>query len=173
MTQEHDDGGGYVLDHVVYHKCRLCHLFVEDNPSYGDAPGLARYMHLHRDDAADRLIDESHNPEPGESATLLWWKVYGPPQMRARFERPYDGPPEPPTMHAILSKEGVAMNEAVLCEKHYWSGDGVDDARVNAEAADDYGTSEFVKTVQHDDLVCNTCAAIAYVEREIARETEN
>lgn len=69
-----------------YERCLCCHLFVEPNPAYGDYPGLAAYMHLCGDSEADEALDASHEPRPsGMIRTLAWWKLHGPPAMRARF----------------------------------------------------------------------------------------
>jgi hypothetical protein len=70
-------------EHEVYAKCKHCHLFVDENDGHGE--GVAKYIHLHRGDDADEAIDASHEPEPGETATLAWWRINGPAEMRARF----------------------------------------------------------------------------------------
>lgn len=68
-----------------YEKCSQCHLLIERNDA-PDGDGYAEYVHLHTDDDADRALDESHEARPsGESHSLLYWKTYGPPAMRARF----------------------------------------------------------------------------------------
>lgn len=66
-------------------KCAHCHLFIERNHDYDEYPALAEYVHLTRGDAADNEIEASHDAQPGQSQTLAWWKVHGPPEMRARF----------------------------------------------------------------------------------------
>jgi hypothetical protein len=71
------------IEHEVYAKCKHCHLFVDENDGHGE--GVAKYIHLHRGDDADEAIDASHEPEPGETATLAWWRINGPAEMRARF----------------------------------------------------------------------------------------
>lgn len=70
----------------IYEKCKNCHLFIGENPSYGDTEGLARWVHLHRGDNPDETLDETHQAEPsGLIATIEVWKKFGPPAMRARF----------------------------------------------------------------------------------------
>ncbi len=70
-----------------YAKCAQCHLLVELNRSYEDAPEvLAKYVHLDRGDDADEELAGSHNAEPSDQvATLPTWKKIGPPAMRERF----------------------------------------------------------------------------------------
>jgi hypothetical protein len=69
---------------ALYEKCHDCHLFVVPNEVGGE--GIAEYVHLTRGDAADDLLDSTHDPRPsGMLATLPAWRVYGPPAMRARF----------------------------------------------------------------------------------------
>jgi hypothetical protein len=70
----------------LYRKCTDCHLFVEPNSAFGDFSGVAEYSHLSRGDEADDALDASHEPFPDdEGHALAWWKVNGPPEMRARF----------------------------------------------------------------------------------------
>ena len=73
-----------ITDDYTYEKCAACHLFVERN--YVDGPGIAEYVHLHRDDEADRAVDESHEARPsGEIKPLSYWRKHGPEAMRRRF----------------------------------------------------------------------------------------
>jgi hypothetical protein len=70
-----------------YEKCKHCHLFIEDNYDGEEDEDIAPYLHLSRGDAADALIEETHNAWPsGEVASLAWWQDNGPAEMRARFE---------------------------------------------------------------------------------------
>jgi hypothetical protein len=70
-----------------YEKCKFCHLFIEENDDHEEDPDLASHLHLSRGDAADALIEETHNATPsGHIATLDWWKINGPTEMQARFE---------------------------------------------------------------------------------------
>ena len=62
-----------------------CPLFVEKNEARRDDSSLAEWVHLHRDDDADRAIDESHEPVPGETHELSWWRQNGPAQVQERF----------------------------------------------------------------------------------------
>ncbi len=77
-------------DHL-YEKCADCHLFVERNDSLDGADPkyaatLAPYVHLHRGDEADEILDESHEARPsGHLANLSTWRAYGPYAMRVRF----------------------------------------------------------------------------------------
>lgn len=76
-------------DKYQYEKCTECHLFVEKNPSYEDSTPdfpIAEYLHLHRGDENDNLIDESHEPKPsGMIHDLDYWKKFGPEEMKERF----------------------------------------------------------------------------------------
>lgn len=74
------------LKEVLYEKCRDCHLFVEPNVAYDDAPGTAEYMHLARGNAIDERLDADHEPRPSSmKANLATWRVFGPLAMRERF----------------------------------------------------------------------------------------
>lgn len=78
------------LRDVTYEKCLVCHLFVEPNDAFEDAPlDTARYMHLCNDDYdTDEALDASHEPHPSGVVLPLWvWKAYGPAPMRAMFGR--------------------------------------------------------------------------------------
>ena len=77
----------YRTTEPLYEKCADCHLFVEPNdvdPIEGWT--LAPYVHLHRGDAADEAIEETHEAKPsGMKANVATWKAYGPIAMRQRF----------------------------------------------------------------------------------------
>jgi len=67
------------------HKCKHCHLFIEENEYDSDFPNIARWVHLTRGDEADEFYDD-HDAEPsGMLATLDVWREYGPTMMRLRF----------------------------------------------------------------------------------------
>lgn len=70
----------------LYEKCQHCPLFVEVNEAWHGQPGVARFAHSSRGDAADERIESTHDAEPsGLLATLPTWMVYGPSEMRERF----------------------------------------------------------------------------------------
>lgn len=81
---------------AIYTKCQHCHLFVEENYPPDVANGAAPYVHLHRGDDYDEVIDGSHEAEPSNQAyTLNYWRTQGPMEMRLRFvyadiEKMYD-----------------------------------------------------------------------------------
>ena len=98
-----DEGDLDEEDVTLYQKCKDCHLFVEKNGDHRPGNGLAEYLHLHRDDAADRLIDESHEARPsGLIATLDTWKACGPMEMRQRFDD-YNPTGQP---HVLFTDDG-------------------------------------------------------------------
>jgi hypothetical protein len=75
-------------DVPLYERCAECHLFVEPNDSYEPGLGIAEYLHLHRGNREDELLDETHEAKPsGERRDLAYWKQHGPHAMRARFIR--------------------------------------------------------------------------------------
>lgn len=63
-----------------------CPFFIESNYSYETDPegGWAEYVHLHRGDDADEAMDD-HDPVPGETHPLDWWRENGPERVRERF----------------------------------------------------------------------------------------
>lgn len=71
---------------TLYTLCEVtdCPFFVEENPSYGDYPGLAEYVHLTRGDEADDARDD-HDAVPGMTASLAHWQASGPERVRERF----------------------------------------------------------------------------------------
>jgi hypothetical protein len=72
------------LDTPTYEKCGACHLFVERNEAGGE--GVAEWIHLHRGDEADEIIDGSHDACPsGQIHSLHYWKQHGPEPMLDRF----------------------------------------------------------------------------------------
>lgn len=73
---------------TLYEECAHCHLFVEPDDGYDPHASfqIMEFVHLHRGDAQDEKLDESHEPAPsGRKANLATWKCYGPVEMRRRF----------------------------------------------------------------------------------------
>lgn len=63
-----------------------CWLFVEENPSLGDSPDLAEYIHLARGDEADDALEDTHQAQSSNDVhSLDWWRQYGPDKMKERF----------------------------------------------------------------------------------------
>lgn len=128
----------------TYEKCLHCHLFIELNTEAGE--GIAPYLHMHRDDEADRLIDESHEAAPsGMIATLYAWKAYGPLEMRQRFTD-YDPTQQP---YVLVTDGGVAVSITT----HPNEQEALNSLRVRYAVGDEVADADLVQFVCDQGVV--------------------
>jgi hypothetical protein len=132
----------------LYTLCAVegCPFFVDDNSAYQDSTPefpIAPYIHLTRGDAADDARDD-HEPVPGETHELDWWKEHGPDRVRERFI-------EQPRPRQLTLSPTPLPDDHILGMREYAARIDFDGGKAELDHSFGFGSLTLALTVTFDD----------------------